>query len=147
MNPAAQPALNVHQVVPFLRVSNMQRSVRFYCDALGFSMKHQWVVDGELRWCWLTLGGASLMLQELAKQGQGSTAPEEKVGLGVSLSFQCEDALAIYREVTSREVQASEPFVGNSMWVTMLSDPDGYRLEFQSPTDVPEETKLSELKS
>ena len=87
------------------------------------------------------------MLQEFDKQGQGSAAPEQKVGLGVSLCFQCEDALAIYREVTSRDVQASEPFVGNSMWVTTLSDPDGYRLEFQSPTDVPEETKLSELKS
>jgi catechol 2,3-dioxygenase-like lactoylglutathione lyase family enzyme len=147
MNSAPQLAANVRQVVPFFRVSDMQRSVAFYRDALGFSMKHQWVVGGELRWCWLTLGGASLMLQEFAKQGQGSTAPEQKVGLGVSLCFQCEDALAIYREVTSRDVQASEPFVGNSMWVTTLSDPDGYRLEFQSPTDVPEETKLSELKS
>jgi hypothetical protein len=27
----------------------------------------------------------------------------------------------------------------------MLSDPDGYRLHFESPTDVPEETKLSEI--
>jgi lactoylglutathione lyase len=147
MNPAPQISANVRQVVPFFRVTDMQRSVRFYRDALGFSMKHQWVVDGKLRWCWLTLGGASLMLQEFVKQAQGSMAPEQRVGLGVSLSFQCEDALAIYREVTSRGVQAAEPFVGNSMWVTMLSDPDGYRLEFQSPTDVPEETKLSELKS
>ena len=28
-----------------------------------------------------------------------------------------------------------------------LFDPDGYRLEFERPTDTPEETKLSELKS
>jgi hypothetical protein len=26
------------------------------------------------------------------------------------------------------------------MWVTSLKDPDGYRLDFESPTDVPEET-------
>jgi len=32
------------------------------------------------------------------------------------------------------------------MWVTHLDDPDGYRVEFESPTDVPEETKLSDLK-
>ncbi|HXC46986.1 MAG TPA: VOC family protein [Candidatus Sulfotelmatobacter sp.] len=147
MQTAPQAARNVRQVVPFFRVSDMQQSVRFYSEGLGFSMKHQWVVDGKLRWCWLTLGGASLMLQEFAKQGQGSLPPDQKVGLGVSLSFQCEDALAIYREVSSRGVQASEPFVGNSMWVTTLSDPDGYRLEFESPTNVPEETKLSDLKS
>ena len=24
------------------------------------------------------------------------------------------------------------------MWVTQLSDPDGYRIDFESPTDAPE---------
>jgi hypothetical protein len=32
------------------------------------------------------------------------------------------------------------PFVGNRLWVTQLVDPDGYKLDFESPTDVPEET-------
>jgi lactoylglutathione lyase len=80
------------------------------------------------------------MLQDFGE----SKAPDGALGLGVSISFQCKDALAIYREVTSRGLQAKRPFVGNAMWVTMLSDPDGYRLEFQSPTDVPEETEYSE---
>lgn len=146
MQPAPQTAANVRQVVPFLRVSDMQRSVRFYSGSLGFSMKHQWVVDGNLRWCWLTLGGASLMLQEFGKHETDTSLEALKLGLGVSLSFQCEDALALYREFASRGVTAQEPFVGNQMWVVLLSDPDGYRLEFQSPTDVSEETKLSDLK-
>ena len=66
------------------------------------------------------------------------------MGVGVSICFICEDALAIYREVTSRGIQASRPFVGNGMWVTSLSDPDGYRIDFESTTDVPEETVFSE---
>ncbi len=66
------------------------------------------------------------------------------MGVGVSICFQCEDALAIYREVTSHGIQASRPIVGNGMWVTSVLDPDGYRLEFESYTDVPEETVLSE---
>jgi hypothetical protein len=53
--------------------------------------------------------------------------------------------LAIYREVTSRGIEASRPFVGNAMWVTSLLDPDGYKIEFESPTDVPEETEYSPL--
>jgi lactoylglutathione lyase len=146
MQPAPQAAVNVRQVVPFFRVSDMERSVRFYADALGFSMKHQWVVDGKLRWCWLTLGEASLMLQEFNQHSQDTPSDDQKVGLGVSLCFQCADALTLYREFTSRDVAVQEPFVGNQMWVVMLSDPDGYRLEFESPTDVPEETKLSEIK-
>jgi hypothetical protein len=54
--------------------------------------------------------------------------------------FMCDDALAIYREVSTRGIQAARPFVGNGMWVTSLRDPDGYRVEFESDTDVPEET-------
>jgi lactoylglutathione lyase len=30
------------------------------------------------------------------------------------------------------------------MWYTIVSDPDGYKLDFESATDVPEDTKLSE---
>ena len=34
-------------------------------------------------------------------------------------------------------------FVGNGLWVVTFLDPDGYRIEFESPTDVPEETVYS----
>lgn len=138
--------MNVKQVVPFLRVSNMEQSVCYYVDGLGFSMKKRWVVEEKLRWCWLTLGGASIMLQEFPPAGHDSWTPEGKVGVGVSLSFQCEDAVAIYREALARGLEASEPEVGNAMWVTSLHDLDGYSLEFESLTNVPEDTKLSEVK-
>lgn len=98
-----------------------------------------------MRWCWLTRGGASLMLQEFVKEGHGGVRPEGVLGQGVSLCFQCEDAVALYREFRSRGIEANEPIVGNSMWVTAVSDPDGYKLDFESVTDVPEDTKLSEV--
>jgi predicted enzyme related to lactoylglutathione lyase len=84
------------------------------------------------------------MLQEFKKEGHHAWVPEGKLGVGVSIYFICDDALAIYREVTARGIQASRPFVGNGMWVTSLSDPDGYRIEFESYTDVPEGTEFSE---
>jgi len=135
---------NVKQAVPFFGVVNMEESVRFYIDGLGFEMTKQWTPAGKLRWCWLQHGGAAMMLQEFSKEGLNSWKPEGKVGVGVSICFQCEDALAIYRDITSRGIKASRPFVGNAMWVTSVSDPDGYRIEFESVTDVPEETVLSE---
>ena len=137
-------ATNVKQVIPFFRVTNIEESVRYYVDGLGFKMTNKWIDEGKLRWCWLELGGAALMLQEFRKAGVNSWTPEGKVGVGVSICFQCEDALAIYREVTSRGIKASKPFVGNSMWVTSLLDPDGYRIEFESSTNEPEETEYSE---
>lgn len=136
---------NVQQAVPFFRVSSMERSLHFYVDGLGFEMKKKWTPDGagKVRWCWLQLGNAALMLQEFRKEGPNAWAAESKVGVGVSICFQCQDALAIYKEITARGIAARRPFVGNAMWVTMVEDPDGYKLEFESPTDAAEETEFS----
>ena len=143
MSPTSAPSANLTQVVPFLGVTDMERSLRFYLDGLGFVMKNEWEPEGKIRWCWLTRGGASIMLQEYVP----GCRPEGALGQGVSLSFQCEDAVALYHEFLSRGIEAKEPFVGNSMWVTVLTDPDGYRVEFESMTDVPEETGLSEFEA
>jgi lactoylglutathione lyase len=144
MKPETKTEPNVKQAVPFFRVTNIEESVRYYVEGLGFEMTNKWIDEGKLRWCWLQHGGAALMLQEFAEERHNSRVPEGKLGQGVSICFICADALTIYREVTSRGIQASRPFVGNGMWVTSLSDPDGYIIEFESYTDVPEETELSE---
>jgi len=134
---------NVEQAVPFLAVSDIQGSVRWYVNGLGFSMTRKWMDGGELRWCWLEHGGAALMLQEYELDPHGSRAFGGRRGEGVTIYFICADALAIYRDAVSRGLHPEEPFVGNGMWVTMLDDPDGYRLGFESPTDVPEDTRYS----
>jgi catechol 2,3-dioxygenase-like lactoylglutathione lyase family enzyme len=79
--------MNVKQAVPFLSVADIQASLRFYVDALGFTMTKQWIDDGALRWCWLEHGTAALMLQQF------KTRPENP-GAGVTLFFICNDALA-----------------------------------------------------
>jgi predicted lactoylglutathione lyase len=129
--------VNVTQTVPMLGVTDMEASLRFYLDGLGFEMTNQWTPEGKIRWCWLQLGGAALMLQEFKKK------PEGKLGLGVNLNFQCKDSLAIYHEVIARGLKVENPMVGNSMWVTTLTDPDGYALHFHSPTDAPEDTEFA----
>ena len=55
---------NVKQAVPFFLVSDMERSLKYYVDGLGFEMKNKWVHEGKLRWCWLQLGDAAVMLQQ-----------------------------------------------------------------------------------
>jgi lactoylglutathione lyase len=139
-----KPEHNVTQVVPFFGVTDIQASARWYMEGLGFEMTHQWTPEGKLQWCWLQLGGAALMLQEFVTEGHGGRAPEGKLGEGVSLCFMCQDALAIYHESKARGLKPSRPFVGNRMWVTSFTDPDGYHLHFESATDVPEETELPE---
>ena len=132
---------NLTPAVPFFMVTDIAASARFYVDSLGFEMTHRWVDGGQLRWCWLCRGGAAVMLQEFWKEGPHAGAPAGKLGEGVSTFFLCDDAIAFYREMTGRHLAAKRPFVGNSMWVTGIADPDGYQLYFESPTDVPEETE------
>ncbi|HWW96963.1 MAG TPA: VOC family protein, partial [Edaphobacter sp.] len=50
---------NVQQAVPFFWVANIEASLRFYVDGLGFQRTNQWIVDDKIRWCWLQLGGAA----------------------------------------------------------------------------------------
>ena len=136
--------VGVRQVVPLLLVRNMDASLRFYVDGLGFRVTNQWIHDGRLEWCWLQLGDGALMLQEVVPAEKYLRELEGKIGLGISLNFICRDALAFYRMVRDRAIVAKRPFVGNRMWVTSLRDPDGYDLHFESPTDAEDETEYTE---
>ena len=136
---------NVKKAVPFFIVLDMESSLRFYLDGLGFTMHEKWTDDkGKVRWCWLQLGEAAIMLQEFKTDGHDSLVPGGKLGEGVTIYFICEDAIAIYRELLARGISATKPFVGNGMWVTGCTDPNGYKLEFESFTSVPEETVFAE---
>ena len=135
---------NVRQAVPFFNVNDIEASLRFYVEGLGFTITRQWTPDGRIRWCWLERDGVAIMLQEYWKDGQPGGWPEGVLGQGVSICFVCADAIAVYHDSQARGLNPSRPFVGNNLWVTSFTDPDGYRLDFESPTDVPEETVYSD---
>lgn len=148
MAAASVTSVNVKQAVPFFGVTNMEVSLRFYVDGLGFKMKNYWIPDraedrpdGRICWCLLQLGDAAIMLQEFHPQD----LPKDPLGTGASVCFMSEDALALHREFKSRGVQMKKrPYVGNRLWVVPLADPDGYRIDFESPTDALEESELEE---
>jgi lactoylglutathione lyase len=148
MSVATATSANLKQAVPFFGVSNMEASLRFYVDGLGFEMRNSWIPNqpadhpnGRIRWCWLQRGDAALMLQEFLP----GRHPKEALGTGVNVVFMCEDSLALYREFKANGIQTRQrPFVGNRLWVVPVTDPDGYRIEFSSPTDAAEETEYAE---
>jgi hypothetical protein len=124
----------------------MERSLKYYVDGLGFKMVNRWIPKDRILWCYLKRGGGELMLQEFHDADGNPKNFEGKRGAGVSICFMCEDALALYHEFLSAGLEPSEPVVGNGLWVTGITDPDGYRIDFESTTDVAEETKYSEWK-
>ena len=122
-------------------VTDMEASLRFYVDGLGFTKTLDWQPHGKVEWCWLQNGAAAMMLQEY----RPGHRPDATRGIGVSVCFMCDDALAIHRETRARGLRTEKkPFVGNHLWVVHFKDPDGYDIYFESATDVAEDTELSD---
>jgi catechol 2,3-dioxygenase-like lactoylglutathione lyase family enzyme len=137
---------NVHMTVPLFNVTDMAAAREFYIGGLGFRQKLAWTPDDSnaMRWCWLELEGVAVMLQQFWRESGPDGAPDETpLGQGLTICFICRDALAVRREALSRGLAPSQtPTVGNGLWVVSYLDPDGYRLDFESPTDVEEGTEF-----
>jgi catechol 2,3-dioxygenase-like lactoylglutathione lyase family enzyme len=140
MAPTAIRPGNLKQAVPFFGITDIEASLRFYVEGLGFAVKQRWEPGGRIRWCWLERDGVALMLQEFWKDGRPGGAPPGTLGNGLSVCVMCDDAIAVYHESLARGLSPARPFVGNRLWVTSFVDPDGYRLDFESPADAEEET-------
>src|SRR5688500_14489962 len=99
---------NVKQAVPFFMVQDIDSSINFYVNGLGFSMTESWIDQGKIKWCWLNIDEAALMLQEYNEK---NSVTKGNAVEGVEIFFICEDALAIYNQITLNGILASEPFV------------------------------------
>ena len=126
-----EPETNVRASYPLLYVEDIERSLAFYCDQLGFTLTERWDPNGRLAWCSLTMEGAQIMLQ--------SAEPEDLTGLNkgnsdVALFFLCADVDSLYEKFRNRGADIAAPteaFYG--MRQLTLDDPDGRRICFEHP--------------
>jgi len=129
MNTSTKTAV-LRQLQPLLTVQDIQRSIAFYRDQLGFNLKGQAENEGEVFWCSMERDGVTIMLQ----QEEDEDGPAEGRGRGVSFYFLCEDADAIYAELLSRGLKLAPPAVAYyGMKQVVVPEPDGYSLCFESP--------------
>jgi lactoylglutathione lyase len=135
---------NIQYAAPFFMVSDMEASLKFYVDGLGFKILNTWTPRGKIEWCWLQREGGPLMLQEARISADKPYLSGNEAGAGVTIFFQCRDSLVLYQQFRENGINVEEPFVGNGLWDVKVTDPDGYDLHFESPTDVREETTYSE---
>ncbi len=75
------------RLVPELYVFDLQESLRFYTDVLGFRLLYE--RKGE-RFAYLDLEGAQLMIEELSDSSRqfGSAPLERPLGRGVNMQIQ-----------------------------------------------------------
>ena len=119
----------ISELVPLLYVDDVDLSVAFYRDKLGFLLATAWKPDGKLTWCRMERDGAAVMLQQDCQED----GPVDGRGRGVGFFFNCDDAEALHRELRANGLSIAPPelaFYGMNQ--VFVKDPDGYELCFQS---------------
>lgn len=123
-------------LVPELCVSDLARSLAFYCGALGFHVVHE---RPDERFIHIERQGADLILKEAVRQTLLAGQPEVPYGRGVRLQIAVADAAALRDAACA----AGAPIVNDLEERTCLrdnepirvrqclvQDPDGYLLRF-----------------
>jgi uncharacterized glyoxalase superfamily protein PhnB len=120
--------------VPLLQVFDMQTSLTFYCDVLGFEIvqrtDHDW-------WAMIRLGDATLMLNTAYQDDERPVSPDPGRVRGhndVSLYFEFGDLDALHAHLRARGCDVTPPGT-TSYGLRQLNarDPDGYELCFTAP--------------
>ncbi len=117
--------------VPLLQVFDMETSLKFYRDVLGFEVVEQSDRDW---WAMVRLGEATLMLNTAYEDGSRPASPDPARVRGhrdVSLYFEFDDLDALYAHLKQHGCDVQPP-VETSYGLRQLSvsDPDGYELCF-----------------
>jgi catechol 2,3-dioxygenase-like lactoylglutathione lyase family enzyme len=131
-----EPAL-----VPELLVTDIGRSIDFWCGLCGFELRYS---RPDERFAYLALGSAHLMLEEIGVGRNWITAPlDAPLGRGINFQIGVADAAATAAALTSGGIELfMQP---ETKWYRtgateagvlqfLVTDPDGYLIRFQSST-------------
>jgi len=124
--------MKLNYLVPVLGVADVQRSIEFYRETLGFEVMNTYEPGGKLCWALLKCGDVRVMLS-LSEPGQ-----KEK---DVLLYFYPENVVELHFVLKSRELEISDLRVTfYEMKEFDFQDPDGYQMTFGQHThDAPTE--------
>lgn len=120
--------------VPLLQVYDMQTSIRFYRDVLGFQVvdetDHDW-------WAMLKLGDAVLMLNTAYEDGRRPSTPDParvRAHHDVSFYFELGDLAGFHAHLRAKGVDVPPPAkTSYGLMQLNVKDPDGYELCFTAP--------------
>ena len=126
--------MDYQAVIPEFVVSDIEKSCRFYCDLLGFSVQYE---RPEEKFLFLSLEDCQLMLEEGKEEELAQlTYP---FGRGINISFGIKDVpllhqklleanYPIHRPLIQRKFRVGDSFIYPQEFAIL--DPDGYFLRF-----------------
>ena len=130
-----------------LRVGDLQRSIDFYTKVLGMKLLRT-SENPEYKYTLAFVGyGNNPNHAELELTYNWGVDKYEMGSAYGHIAISADDIVATCEAVRANGGNVTRepgPVAGGSTVIAFVTDPDGYRLDFESPTDVPEETIYSE---
>ena len=119
-------SLRLRSLSPALTADDLERSVRFYVDGLGFTVRERWEEEGKLLGVMLVAGSCQIGLS----QDDWAKGRDRQKGVGFRIfaeTAQDLDALAARMREHGVEPDGpkTEPWGSRALTVT---DPDGFKL-------------------
>jgi catechol 2,3-dioxygenase-like lactoylglutathione lyase family enzyme len=120
-------------VIPYLEVFDMETSLQFYRDILGFEVASESEGGG---WCRLQAGAVSIMLNTAYDTGERPDVPDAsrvRAHRDVALYFESDPDI-VYALLDSHNWPVSKPrAMRYGVMQVDVQDPDGYGLAFTRP--------------
>lgn len=115
-----------------LTVADIQKSMTWYRDVLGFEVQQQYEREGGLRAVALQAGDVRILLN----QEDGAKGWDRKKGEGISIQFITNgsvDDIAARVKASGGTIDAEPADMPWGVRMLRLRDPDGFKLVFSSP--------------
>ncbi|HEU5395672.1 MAG TPA: VOC family protein [Verrucomicrobiae bacterium] len=113
-----------------LRAADLDRSLAFYCDALGLHRHFNFFKDGQLFGFYLRIAPGQFV--EIFKSEATAPAPVNRYH---HFCFQVDDLDGLIAALKLRGIEVSPKKLGcDNSWQCWCQDPDGHDIEFQQYT-------------
>ena len=115
-----------------ITVADIQKSMAWYRDILGFEVQQQYEREGAVRAVALQAGDVRIMLN----QDDGAKGLDRKKGEGMSLQFITNgsvDEVAARVRASGATIDVEPADMPWGVRMLRLRDPDGFKLVFSSP--------------
>jgi RNA polymerase sigma-70 factor (ECF subfamily) len=126
----SEKVIRLTSVTLELGVANVQRSVDFYSEALGFQTEIRYEEQGQLDWASIRCGTIRLFLHHSLPDNESPEAREARKK--IKLYFRPDDAPGLHEALKAKGFAVSEPQIASyGEREFSMHDPDGYTIMFQ----------------